>query len=201
MGTDTTRRPPAASPRPPITDATREAAHVAATVPPAERSATVQAIRSQIQALKQERGSLALVHANRPETADLVRAGLQALADEGADRLRRVVSNTSALGYFDATPAFRLAALGPSDIGAVLVAVVGAEPVAAAMLAHLDAVPSVPDAAGRAARLAEIDRELFWLECEEEAAIEASEATDAEPIRRRVDADPRAVLGIFGGKA
>jgi hypothetical protein len=45
----------------------------------------------------------------------------------------------------------------------------------------------------RAARLAEIDRQLLALEISEEAMIEEAEAAGIR-IARRVDADPRAVL-------
>ena len=196
MPPDLVTRRPARPARAPVTEAEREAAHVAATSGPAALRALVGQIRSQIVGLKREAAELAMIRANRAETLDLARAGLQVMAEAGAERLRAVVRNTSTLGYFDPTPAFRLPSMGPADLGPLLVALLGVDTVAAALAAHTDAVPAVPDAAARAARLAEIEAELFRLECEEEAAIEASEATDAEPIRRRVDADPRAVLGV-----
>lgn len=189
-----TRRP--ARPARTVTEAEREAAHVAATSGPAARLAQVAQIRSQIVGLKREASSTSAVKANRAETLDLARAGLQAMAEAGAEKLRAVVRNTSTLGYFDPTPAFRQPSMGPADLGPLLVALLGVDTVAAALAAHTDAVPAVPGAAARAARLAEIDRELLDLEQAEEALIEQSEQEDAEPIRRRVDADPRAVLGM-----
>jgi hypothetical protein len=48
----------------------------------------------------------------------------------------------------------------------------------------------------RAARLKEIDQQLLALEMSEEAMIEEAEAAGIR-IARRVDADPRAVLGTF----
>ena len=47
----------------------------------------------------------------------------------------------------------------------------------------------------RAARLTEIDEQVLALEISEEAMIEAAEAAGIR-IARRVDADPRAILGI-----
>jgi len=52
-----------------------------------------------------------------------------------------------------------------------------------------------PDAAGRAARLAEIDAELLRLGHKEEDIIEAAEAAGT-PIDRRANADPTVVLRL-----
>lgn len=191
----TQRTPTAKAAASTVTDAERDAVHAAATAAPAGCRAQVAQIRGQIADLKRGRDGLAAVRANRTEVAQIIGDAVGAWHEHGTATLRAVLANTARLGHIDAD-AFRLPARGPADLGPLLCAMLGPQAVAAALLAHLDAAPDVPDAAGRAARLAEIDAELFRLECEEEALIEASEATDAEPIARRPDADPRAVIGL-----
>ncbi len=81
------------------------------------------------------------------------------------------------------------------DLGPVLAFVLGADVLAAALTPSLERFDEGPPAAHRAAKLAEIDRQMLELERAEEALIEASEAAGL-PIARRGDADPRAVLGV-----
>lgn len=73
------------------------------------------------------------------------------------------------------------------------------ERVEAVLLARIveevgDREPGLPSAE-RAQRLAEIDRELFRLETEEEQFIEQFEA-EGQDVVRREDANPAAVLGL-----
>lgn len=182
----------------PVTDSERDVRGVATVTPAAARQVAVAQIRRQIVDLKRERDALDAIRANRRETAQVINETVDAWREHGTATLRAVLASTARSGHIDAD-AFRLPARGPADLGPMLVALLGAPAVEAALLAHLDAVPDAADTAGRAARRAEIDAALFRLECEEEAAIEASEDTDAEPIRRRADADPRAVLALPGG--
>jgi len=85
---------------------------------------------------------------------------------------------------------------GPDALAVTLVGVLGAAPVADALLRQIGTVPKGLDAAARTARLAEIGAELDRLEIAEERLVEASEAAGA-PIQRRDDCRPEVVLGVI----
>lgn len=84
---------------------------------------------------------------------------------------------------------------GVIDLAPVLASLMGADAMAAALQRHVRLMADGPNAADRAARLAEISAELDRLERDEETQIEASEATGA-PIARRADARAEIVLGV-----
>jgi hypothetical protein len=80
-----------------------------------------------------------------------------------------------------------------------MIAAVMGDQLEAALVARLEPLYEgaglVLGADERAARLAELDRKLWDLECDEEAAIRDAEARGLI-LPRRGDADPRAVLGL-----
>jgi hypothetical protein len=153
----------------------------------------VDALRKQIAKLQRERNALGRVVANRTEAEGIVRRWAVSAAAQGAERLRTLAVGVTAGG------SVRTGCLttGPTtqiDLTEVLAAVLGPDTLAAAVLAQIPE-DDWPDAAGRALRLDELDREIYRLGVEEEALIVASEATP-EPILRRVDVDPRVVLDL-----
>jgi hypothetical protein len=80
-----------------------------------------------------------------------------------------------------------------ADPGPVFAALLGADALVARLAPALAAVPDCPPRADRIARVTQLRAELLALEIEEEQTICAAESR-GEPVQRRADADPAAVL-------
>lgn len=159
----------------------------------------IEALRGQICALKSERRALEQQRWSRAELAERVRGMVKQweadAARENAQQLawmaggdhgtKLLVADT-----FDAGRAGLYAALAPA-----LVLMLGAEQVAARLLAGIEEVPVGLDTAERLARIAAIGRELDQLEAEEERLITEAEAEGLD-VLRRPDARPEIVLAL-----
>lgn len=158
-------------------------------------AASIKQLRTRIAALQRERETINAQERSREEVRAAVLQYAERLDAEFADRARYVLRRVAAGGRLSGMFNAALADFG-ADAAMPLVATLGAATVADAMLRHLEsAVPAGLDAEARAARLSDIATELDALEIEEEALIEASEAT-AAPILRRPDCRPEIVLGM-----
>lgn len=152
----------------------------------------VDAVRRENRALKSKRAGITSVAANRSEAKALIETRVRAMAAEGLAALNRDVAAIAHTGSFDPDSLRLGRAL---DLGPLLVALLGERKAIDAYTKHLDALEHAPPATERQAIVAEIDAQLFELELREERLIEATERTP-NPIRRRADADPRAVLWL-----
>lgn len=150
------------------------------------------------------RDRIAAKKAQRKAIADAPRARAESRADIDAQCLRWAAAGAERIGYHAGmvafgSPIYDLFVTRVDkdlvDLGPVLAHVLTPERLAPILAQHLERHADGPTAAERAAQIAQIDRELFDLECEEEAHLEQLEATGLS-ISRRADADPRAVLGL-----
>jgi hypothetical protein len=153
-------------------------------------SKKIEGLRAQVGALKAERETLSTLHPNVAELGQSYRAWLR-VASESTER---TVRSRLLAGEFESLMRVRPMPDGSVDLGPVMLRLFGPDMIADALMRHVAGEVPTPTAAERAVRLAQIERELFALECEEERLIEASE-TAGTPIARRGDADVRAVLG------
>lgn len=151
----------------------------------------VEGLRAQIAALESERETLSALPANVAELGESYRAWLRVAAES----TERTVRSRVLTGQFEGLMRVRPLPDGSVDLGPVMLRLFGPDMLADALMRHVADEAPTPTAAERAVRLAEIERELFALECEEERLIEASEAAGT-PTARRGDADVRAVLGM-----
>lgn len=150
----------------------------------------LESVRARNAALKAERDALQNATPNVADVSASLTARLRADA-EASDRAAR---SRLLAGEHEMLMVARPKPDGTIDLGPVLLRLFGADAIAAALLRHVADQTATPTAAERAARRAEIERELMSCELEEERQIEASEAAGT-PVARRPDADVRAVLG------
>lgn len=150
--------------------------------------AKIEKTRARVAALKRQIAEIASVERSPAEVRDLLAAHLTEVEAEGRRALARRVA-----GLSDGdTPLGTLAPLG-NDLSPVLLALMGADAVMSALDRHVAALPAAPDRAQRLAKLEALRADLFAAEVEEEALIVAAEHRN-EPVLRRADADPAAVL-------
>lgn len=161
--------------------------------------AQVSDIRGDIRSLLAERANLAKHRFNRQETAARIESMVSGFEIEGRTAMQFALRSIAVgnergdLLHLPGTPGAH--GIVSIPVGPLLVHMLGAGAVRNALLAELDAVPDLPPAAERAARINEIDAELDRLETAEEALIVESETT-AHPIDRRADARPEIVLAV-----
>ncbi|GEM_PF-4009095 len=154
-----------------------------------KKPTTIPAIRAALAELKREREQLRNAGPSRAEMQAGHTAFVRGSAAAGEQRIAHAVASDElraalivyprADGTFDLMPT--LAALFPAEV-------------LAAFGKHLEQVPEGMDAPQRAQRIAELDAEIWELECADEIAVLRAEATGT-PIGRRADADPCAVIG------
>lgn len=149
----------------------------------------VESIRTDRLRLLDERDRIDGMATPRDEALEALDAGLDQLADRAVD-----VISISSLTRPARAPSFA-PSVPEGDLFGLLIAA-NREAVREIIVDRLDefysAHPSM-SAADKAARIAEIDAEIFERELVEEAAIRAAEQAGLA-IERREDADPRAVL-------
>ncbi len=159
----------------------------------------VDALREKIVARQAERKALQAQARSRAEVVALVDEKVAEWGATGA-KVATLALSCAAAGstYSPLKVEGRAFDLGRAtvDLGALMVALLGAQAVRAALLRGIDDVPVGLDRKAKAARLAAIERELDTLEAEEEALIEQSEA-EGEPIQRRPNARPEIVLAPY----
>ena len=152
----------------------------------------VEQLRTRIADLASRKAELEQA-ANREEVTAQVRRLAEEYAADGHLLLRVGAVQQLSLGR---RPDLR-ARITPANLLDLLVAFIGPERFAEVLLSHVEMpADDLPDAAGRAARMADIDKQMLALEIEEERQVLASEAT-ANPIPRRPDARPAVVLGLI----
>jgi len=153
-------------------------------------------LRTQRAAIRQKRAVVAAQARGREDVRTAAVEAIEGLAADGRSRADRALARIAAgdsprgavLGFFGS------GADRPID-PAALVALLGADTVAAVMLARLDSVPPGLTAAERASQLAELDAELNQLEHAEEQAIADSERA-GNLIPRRDDCRIDVVLAL-----
>jgi hypothetical protein len=160
----------------------------------------IEALRGQISALQTERVALQTQRLSRSEVAGKVRRMVDEWQDKAAEenrlRLLCMAHGDHGLKLLTADTVDTVGYEGGyAMLGPAMVAMLGAEHVAAHLLARLDTVPEGLDTAPRLARLVAIAAELDRLEAEEEALICAVEARGDEVLRRS-DARPEIVLAL-----
>lgn len=165
----------------------------------------IDSIRTEVAALQAERKGLMRQPFGPADVAPALERSLVLKTREWQERLdlalRRVSGGTSAgdAVSFLFDPENRPGGLSVDAVA--LIGLLGADAISGALLARLDGVvPAGPSAAERAARIAEIDRDLDRLETDEEALVVESEATGM-PIARRDDCRLDIVLAIVGEAA
>lgn len=157
----------------------------------------LKTIRALIAAKKAELHTFGDVnHLSRSEAEAVIDRHVDSLAAQGTARVGHAVALL--LGGHGLSNALAVRSVGAPallDLGAVLAAVLGADPLKAALRSHLADVPEGLPRAARIARRAEIDAELWTIEAREEALIVAAEAS-GQSVQRRADARPEIVLAI-----
>lgn len=131
---------------------------------------------------------------NLPEAMQRAAAYAQRAHAQGAEIIRR--AGQAAAAGRDIGEAFRPHTQWDRvDLGPILAVLMGAETFAELVSANIaDYAKPGPDAAQRAADLAELQRQLLEAERREEDLVVRSESTRA-PVLRRPDARPEIVLG------
>ena len=151
-------------------------------------------IRAKNAALKKERGEIVKQPATREEAIAALEEGIRKNADNYRESFKRLTIMNQ-----ESAPAGALRQdlqdLGTLEFYCWLDPDLIKARMTEAIDAFLAATPPGLPREERFRQLVEIDSQLFQLECEEEALIEAGEANGME-ILRRADCDPRAVLGI-----
>ena len=158
------------------------------------KAPTLTTRRDRIAATKTQRQAVADAPRARAESRSDIDAQCLRWAQEGAERIGHKVGMVAFGSRID--DLFRVRPVNDLvDLGPVLAHLLTPERLAAILAQHLERHADGPTAAERVAQVAQMDRDLFDLECAEEAHIEQLEATGLS-ISRRADADPRAVLGL-----
>ncbi len=160
----------------------------------AKAAPTIATIRDAIAALKADR--TATTNAPRPRAESSADIDAQCRAWQEAGRSLFGYPVAMAAHGLSIRDALKVRPKGDDvDLGPVLAFVLGADVLAAALAPSLERFDEGPPAADRAAKLAEIDRQMLELERAEEALIMESERAGT-PVARRGDADARAVLEV-----
>jgi outer membrane murein-binding lipoprotein Lpp len=156
----------------------------------------IEALRGQISTLQAERDALQNQTWSRSEVAYKVRRMVDEWQDKSAEQNRLYLlwmahgDHGHKLLTADTVGTEHAAMLGPA-----MVTMLGAEQVAARLLAGIDSVLEGLDTAERLSRIAAIAADLDRLETEEEALVCAAETQGAE-VLRRPDARPEIVLAL-----
>jgi hypothetical protein len=149
----------------------------------------LEALRSRISELQNERAGLEAQSRTREEVRQRVAVTVRALHEQALKQ------NARHLMLLADGQHARLLEFTGEDSNALLAALVhGPEALERALLQQIELVPEGVLAAKRAERLAAISDELDAVETQEEALIVQSEET-GEPVYRRGDARPEIVLG------
>lgn len=152
----------------------------------------VAAIRPEITNTVASIAAVERVDANAAE-ARANAAAYVARSVASGQELTRTASRLAAKG--DIAEAFRLPTrFDRVDLGPILALALGQKAFEKIISASIEEfAPDGPDAAARAAKIAELKQQLHALEVEEENLVTASEST-RYPVLRRPDADPAVVL-------
>lgn len=153
--------------------------------------ASLAQLRARITELQAERAALRVSGDNHAEVC----AGIDAFCRTAAARGDQALAYAVMSGTLGEGLTVRPGPGGVIDLAPLLASVLGADGLAAALQRHVQLMEDGPNAADRAARLAEIAAELDRIERDEERLISASEATGA-PIARRADARAEIVLEV-----
>lgn len=159
------------------------------------RMQTLAQIRARIPVLQAALAAERAAPMSRAESCAAIERQVAARATVGEGRLRYQVESVCHGGDLTDTLRVRASPDGRIDLFPLLVSVLGAEALTSKLCSFLPTDDDGLTLADRAARAREIEAELLQAEIDEEAAIEAVEATGAS-VDRRADADPRAVLGM-----
>lgn len=155
------------------------------------RPLSIETLRARIAALIAERHDLR----NAAPTAAERHANVRAWCRAQAASAQGGIDYRVGVGDFSDLLAVRVTAGSRVELAPMLAAVLGADALADSLCRNLVETSDGPSPAEREARIVEIGRELDELETQEEAQIEASEAT-GRPIARRGDARPEIVLAV-----
>ena len=143
--------------------------------------------RAEVAALKAERAALQAAGPSRSE----ILTGYRARLIEAAETAARRIAHGEQWTWLAAP----LSADGKAvDIAATLVLVLGPDRIMAAIEAACPAAPGL-NAEQRAARLDDLGVLILTAERDEESAVMAAHAA-GDPVHRRADADPRAILAV-----
>lgn len=159
------------------------------------RTQTLAQLRAHIPVLQAALAAERTAPMSRAETCAAIERQVAAHATVGEGRLRYHVVGVGHGGDLGDALRVRAAPDGHIDLLPMLVSILGADALTVTLCSYLPADDDGSTVADRAARIREIEAELFEVECAEEAAIEAIEATGAS-VDRRADASPLAVLGM-----
>jgi hypothetical protein len=159
------------------------------------KPATLAEVRESIETLTARRAAVEQAPLAHETTRRLVRAQFEQAAAGHAAALNRALQFPNRRGGVQLCVPAPVG--GSIDLGGLLAAVLGVEPLMAMLEPRISALLDGPTEAARAADLAEIEAELLRVEHLEEDLIEASEA-DGWPGARRGDARPEIVLRVKG---
>lgn len=159
------------------------------------KTQTLAQIRTRIPVLQAAIAAERAAPMSRAEACAEIERRVAAHATAGEGRLRYHVKSVCHGGDLADALRVRTTPDGRIDLFPLLASVMGADALTATLCSYLPASDDGLTLADRAVRIREIEAELLQAEIDEEAAIEAIEATGAS-VDRRADAASRAVLGV-----
>jgi hypothetical protein len=151
--------------------------------------------RGRVADLKASRAEVARTYElSRDETREALRQRFAAWQADGERALR---AHVALVAQCDQDGPMFAAAVGgrAADLGPSLALLLGPDELVQRLDRVLATIPEGVPSADRSRRLADLDAQLFEAELAEERVVMALEATGAT-VRRRPDADPRAVLAL-----
>lgn len=158
-------------------------------------------LRQRIAELQAERAAIHRQRRSRDEVKSAVDAWLSSAEQQGRESLHLALERAMVGQSFTPCHVHGNAAVFDShcaaplslDLGPLLVMILGKAAVKKSVSLFIDGLPEGLDPATRARRLAEIERDLYQLETEEEGRVVELENA-GEPILRRPDARPEIIL-------
>jgi hypothetical protein len=155
----------------------------------------IEELRARLRALQAERTVLAAQSRDRSQVVATVRQAVEHAHAAFVAQTRVALQVVAAGRSFESPFKGEVLTVGRVQVLEGIVGALGVEAVMDMLLRQIDCVPEGLTHDVRAARLAEIDRDIERIENAEEDLIEASEAAGT-PIVRRADARPEIVLRV-----